>query len=52
MKKTQASILLAFVFFARGTSFLFSKELMGTMSPMGVLAVRFMSEKVSSLKKR
>lgn len=41
MKKMQASILLVFVFMARGTSFLFSKELMNTMSPMSVLAVRF-----------
>lgn len=42
MKKTQASILLVFVFIARGTSFLFSKELMNSMSPMSVLAVRFL----------
>lgn len=42
MSKTQAVILLIFVFAARGTSFLFSKELMDTMSPMNVLAVRFL----------
>ena len=42
MKKAQASILLICVFAARGTSFLFSKELMNTMLPMSVLAVRFL----------
>lgn len=42
MNKTQASILLVFVFIARGTSFLFSKELMNTMPPMSILAVRFL----------
>ena len=41
MEKPQASILLVFVFMARGTSFLFSKELMNAMAPMSVLAVRF-----------
>ena len=41
MSKTHAGILLTFVFIARGTSFLFSKELMKTVSPMSVLAVRF-----------
>ena len=41
MNKTGASILLIFVFMARGTSFLFSKTLMHDMSPMSVLAVRF-----------
>ncbi|MBR1731955.1 MAG: EamA family transporter, partial [Ruminococcus sp.] len=41
MNRKQASLLLAMVFMARGTSFLFSKSLMNTMSPMCVLAVRF-----------
>ena len=41
MNKTSASILLILVFMARGTSFLFSKTLMQTMTPMSVLAVRF-----------
>ena len=41
MSKTTASILLIFVFMARGTSFLFSKTLMKNMMPMSVLAVRF-----------
>ena len=39
--RTQASILLIAVFMARGTSFLFSKTLMGSMTPMSILAVRF-----------
>ena len=42
MNKTRATVLLVFVFMARGTSFLFSKELMHTMSPLGVLSVRFL----------
>lgn len=41
MSRTQASILLIAVFVARGTSFLFSKTLMMSMTPMSVLAVRF-----------
>lgn len=41
MKKTNAKILLAAVFAARGTSFIFSKALMDTISPMNVLGVRF-----------
>jgi len=41
MNKTSAKLLLAVVFFARGTSFLFSKKLMYDMSPLSVLAVRF-----------
>ena len=41
MSKTTASILLIFVFMARGTSFLFSKTLMKDMMPMSVLTVRF-----------
>ena len=41
MSKTKASILLITVFMARGTSFLFSKTLMSGMSPMSVLAIRF-----------
>ena len=40
-QKTGATILLIMVFMARGTSFLFSKTLMQDMSPMSVLAVRF-----------
>lgn len=41
MSKTAAKILLAVVFFARGTSFIFSKYLMNDLSPMSILAVRF-----------
>ena len=41
MSKTNAKILLAFVFAARGISFLFSKNLMTGMQPMNILAVRF-----------
>lgn len=41
MSRTSATILLIFVFMARGTSFLFSKTLMRNMSPMSVLSVRF-----------
>ena len=41
MSKSGAKILLLSVFIARGTSFLFSKTLMQSMSPMSVLAVRF-----------
>lgn len=41
MSKTGAKILLTMVFMARGTSFLFSKILMNDMSPMNILAVRF-----------
>lgn len=41
MSKTKASLLLIFVFMARGTSFLFSKTLMADLSPMSILAVRF-----------
>lgn len=41
MNKTTAGVLLVFVFAARGTSFLFSKELMLSLSPTSVLAVRF-----------
>lgn len=42
MSVRSAKILLAAVFIARGTSFLFSKELMKGMSPLGILAVRFL----------
>lgn len=42
MSKTGAKILLAAVFAARGTSFLFSKILMNDMTPMSILAVRFL----------
>ena len=41
MSRTKASLLLILVFMARGTSFLFSKTLMSDLSPMSVLAVRF-----------
>ena len=41
MSRTKASLLLIFVFMARGTSFLFSKTPMSELSPMSVLAVRF-----------
>ena len=41
MSKARAKLLLISVFVARGTSFLFSKTLMQSMSPMSVLAVRF-----------
>ena len=43
MKKTQAIILLIAVFAARGTSFLFSKELLQTMGPLSILGWRFIS---------
>ena len=41
MDREKARLLLLAVFAARGTSFLFSKTLMRTLSPMSVLAVRF-----------
>ena len=41
MRQSSAKLLLISVFTARGTSFLFSKSLMGTMSPMSILALRF-----------
>ena len=41
MSKTKAKLLLVFVFAARGVSFLFSKTLLLTMSPLNILAVRF-----------
>lgn len=41
MSRTGAKILLTTVFIARGTSFLFSKILMESMSPMSILAIRF-----------
>lgn len=41
MSKSGAKLLLTAVFIARGSSFLFSKSLMGTMSPMSILALRF-----------
>lgn len=41
MSRVKASILLIAVFVARGTSFLFSKTLMGNLEPMSILAVRF-----------
>ena len=42
MSATKAKILLFLVFTARGTSLLFSKALMRTMTPLGILAVRFL----------
>ena len=42
MNKNLARILLLFVFMARGCSFLFSKILLETLSPMSILAVRFL----------
>lgn len=42
MSKTRAKLLLATVSAARGTSFLFSKILMNDLSPMSILAVRFL----------
>ncbi|MBR2572656.1 MAG: EamA family transporter, partial [Clostridia bacterium] len=42
MNKTRARLLLLSVFVARGTSFLFSKTLLQTMSPLSILAVRFL----------
>ena len=44
MSRTGAKILLTTVFIARGTSFLFSKILMESMSPMSILAIRFIRE--------
>lgn len=41
MNQSSAKLLLISVFIARGTSFLFSKSLMGTMEPMSILALRF-----------
>lgn len=41
MRQSSAKLLLISVFIARGTSFLFSKSLMGTMEPMSILALRF-----------
>ncbi|MBQ3487540.1 MAG: DMT family transporter [Clostridia bacterium] len=42
MSKRSARLLLVFVFISRGTSFLFSKTLLETLSPLDVLAVRFL----------
>ena len=42
LSKNGASVLLAAVFAARGTSFLFSKELLKSFSPMSILSVRFL----------
>ena len=42
MGKTQARLLMASVLAARGISFLFNKELVRAMSPMSVMAVRFL----------
>ena len=41
MNQFNAKLLLALVFAARGTSFLFSKHLLESMSPMSILAFRF-----------
>ena len=42
MSTSKAKLLLIAVFVARGTSFLFSKTLMQSMTPMSILAVRFL----------
>ena len=42
MSASRAKLLLVLVFIARGTSFLFSKSLMADLTPMGILAVRFL----------
>ena len=42
MSNTSARILLVSVFIARGTSFLFSKTLLQSLSPTSILAVRFL----------
>ena len=42
MSTTKAKILLVLIFIARGTSFLFSKHLLTSMSPLGILAIRFL----------
>ena len=42
MRKRSAKLLLIFVFISRGTSFLFSKTLLQTLSPMDILAVRIL----------
>lgn len=41
MKTGSAKLLMIFVCIARGSSFLFSKALMNDISPMAILAVRF-----------
>lgn len=41
MSTAKAKLLLAAVFIARGTSFLFSKVLLREMTPLSILAVRF-----------
>lgn len=43
MSRTRAKLLLAAVFVARGTSFLFSKSLLQSLPPLSILAVRFLS---------
>ena len=42
MNTAKAKFLLILIFIARGTSFLFSKHLLTSMSPLGILAVRFL----------
>lgn len=42
MSERSAKLLLIFVFISRGTSFLFSKTLLQTLSPLDILAVRFL----------
>ena len=42
MSTAKAKLLLILLFIARGTSFLFSKNLLLDMTPMGILAVRFL----------
>ncbi len=43
MTKTNAKLLLLSVFIARGTSFMFSKYLLESMTPESILAVRFLT---------
>ncbi|MCR5785187.1 MAG: DMT family transporter [Eubacterium sp.] len=43
MTKTNARILMAAVMVARGTSFIFSKTLMGSMGALNILGLRFLT---------
>lgn len=43
MNKQKAMILMALVMMSRGTSFIFSKNLMDGFAPMNILAVRFIT---------
>ena len=50
MNKNLARILLLFVFMARGCSFLFSKILLQTVSPMSIRGIAAAGESLSVLK--